>query len=44
MLKIVLCCIFTNLTQIGEKMHMPVTVLFPDYAFNEIIHMYCFHK
>ena len=36
--------IFTNLLQIKEKTHVPVTVHFPDYAFNENIHMYCFHK
>ena len=35
MLKIVLFFIFTNLMQIEEKMLMPVTVCFPDYAFNE---------
>ena len=27
--------IFTNLLQIKEKTHVPVTVRFPDYAFNE---------
>ena len=37
--------LFTNLVQIGEKTRVPVTVCFPDYAFNEIIHnMYCFHE
>ena len=36
--------IFTNLLQTKEKTHLPVTVRFPDYAFNENIHMYCFHK
>ena len=25
-------------------MHVPVKVHFPDYVFNENIHMYCFHK
>ena len=29
---------FTNLIQIDEKTHMPVTVHFPDHAFNENIH------
>ena len=36
--------IFTNLLQIEEKTHIPVTVCFPDYAFNENMHMYCFHE
>ena len=30
--------IFTNLIQIQEKTHVPVTVRFPDYAFNENIY------
>ena len=31
--------------QIEEKMHVPVTICFPDYAFNENIHnMYCSHE
>ena len=29
---------FTNLIQIDKKKHVPVTVHFPDYAFNENIH------
>ena len=36
--------IFINLIQIKEKTHMPVTVYFPGYAFNENIYIYCFHK
>ena len=37
--------IFTNLVQIEEKTHVPVTNRFPDYAFNENIHnMDCFHE
>ena len=31
--------IFTVLAQIKEKMHMPVTVCFPDFSFDESIHM-----
>ena len=34
--------IFTNLIQIEEKMHMSVTVCFPDYALNENIPMHFF--
>ena len=31
--------------QVEEKAHIPVTICFPDYAFNESIHnMYCFHE
>ena len=31
--------------QIEEKIHVPVTILFPDYVFNENIHnMNCLHK
>ena len=26
------------------KTDVPVTVCFPDYVFNENIHIYCFHK
>ena len=45
MLKVVLFFMFTNLIQIDEKTHVPVTVHFPDYAFYENIHnMYCFHE
>ena len=45
MLKIDLFFIITNLIQIKEKTHVPVTVRFPDYVFNESIHnMYCFHE
>ena len=45
MLKIVLFFIFTNLIQIEEKTCVPVTVSFPNYAFNENRHnKYCFHK
>ena len=40
MLKIVLFFIFPKLIQINEKMHVQVTVCFPDYAFNENIHMH----
>ena len=36
--------LFSNLMQIDEKAHVPVTVRFPNYAFNENIHMYCFYK
>ena len=36
--------LFTNLMQIKEKAHMPVTIRFPDYAFNENIHMYSFQE
>ena len=36
--------IFTNLIQIKEKTHVPVTVRFLDYAINENIHMYCIHE
>ena len=44
-LKIDLFFIITNLIQIKEKTHVPVTVHFPDYVFNESIHnMYCFHE
>ena len=32
-----------NLILIEEKMHVPVSVRFPDNAFNENMHMYCFH-
>ena len=39
MLKIVLLFIFTNLIQIEEKRQEPVTFHFPDYVFNENIHM-----
>ena len=42
MLKIVLFFIFTNLIQIEEKTHVPVTFHFPDYAFNE--NVYWFHE
>ena len=42
MLKIVF--LFTVLAQIKEKMHMPVTVRFPDCTFNESTHMYCFQE
>ena len=35
---------YNNLTQIEEKTHVPVTVHFPDSAFNENIHMHCFHE
>ena len=38
-LKIVLFFIFTNLIQIKEKTCVQVTVCFPDYAFNENIHL-----
>ena len=38
MLKIVLLFIFTNLIQIKEKMHVPVTFHFPDYFLNENMH------
>ena len=44
MLKIVLFFIFPKLIQINEKMYVQVTVCFPDYAFNENIHIYCFHE
>ena len=37
MLKIALFFISTNLIQIEGKMHMQVTICFPDYAFNENI-------
>ena len=40
-LKIALFFISTNSIQMEEKTHMPVTVC---YAFNENIHMYCFHE
>ena len=30
--------------QIEEKTHVQLTVRFADYAFNEIIDIYCFHK
>ena len=43
MLKI-LFFIFTNLIQTEEKMHVQVTVRFPDYAFKENIHTYCFQE
>ena len=36
--------IFTNLIQIEEKTHVQVTVRFPNFAFNENIHIYCFHE
>ena len=36
MLKIVLFFIFINLIQIEYEMHVPVTVRFLDYVFNEI--------
>ena len=36
--------IFTNLIEIEEKTHMQVTVRFANYAFNENIDIYCFHK
>ena len=36
--------VFTNSIRIEEKIHKPVTVRFSDYAFNENIHMYCFHE
>ena len=36
--------IFTNLIQVEEKTHVPVTVHFPNYAFNENMHMYCSHE
>ena len=32
-----------NLILIEEKMHVPVSVRFPDNASNENMHMYCFH-
>ena len=36
---------FTNLIQVEEKALVPVTIRFPDYAFNENIHnMYCFQE
>ena len=38
MLKIVLFFIFTDLIQIKEKMHVPVTARFPNHAFNENIY------
>ena len=44
MLKTVLFLIFANLIQIEEKAHMQVTVCFANYAFNENIHIYCFHE
>ena len=33
-----------GLIQIEEKTQVQVTVRSPDYAFNEIIHIYCFHE
>ena len=30
--------------QIKEKMHVPVTICFPDYAFNEYAHISFFQK
>ena len=36
---------FTNLIQIEEKTHVPVTIRFCNYVFNENIHsMYCFNE
>ena len=33
------------LIQIEEKTHVPETIHFPDYVFNENTHsMYCFHE
>ena len=45
MLKNFFLPIFANIIQMEEKIHVPVTVCFPDYAFNENIHsMYLFHE
>ena len=45
MLKIVLLFIFTkNNIQIKEKIHVPVTILFPDYAFNGRMYMIEIHR